>query len=585
VRGQAPPRPDRVRRDWAALDGGFEFAFDDDDRGLGEGWAGGERALPLRINVPFPFQAPKSGLGVRDLHPIVWYRRRFEVPRAWRGRRVLLHFGAVDYAAQVWLNGVELGGHVGGHTPFCFDVTPHLRAGPNALVLRVVDEPRLDQPRGKQYWERDPVLIFYTATTGIWQPVWLEAVGDAWLDRLRLAADPDGRLDVRLSVAGDAAGARVRAELPGAGSAALDRDAGAWAATLRVVDPRPWSPADPQLHDLDLVVEDARGTELDRVRSYFGLRRVEVDGGRVLLNGAPLYQRLVLDQGYWPEGLLAPPDEDALRRDLELVRAFGFDGVRKHQKIEDPRWLAWADRMGMLVWAEMPSPAPHAPLTPDLAARFEAEWLEAVERDANHPSIVTWVPFNESWGIWRVARDPEAQAFVEHIVEATRRADPSRPVCDNSGYLHVTTDLADLHTYEQDPGRLRSLWAEFRARGFAFPPGLRSPAWDGELCFFVPGRRYAGQPLLVSEYGGVGYLPPGEPPPSGAFAQGRESTEEAWVARIAGLTLAIQELPEPVGYCLTQLTDVEQEINGLATYDRRPKTDPARIAASNARRG
>jgi beta-galactosidase/beta-glucuronidase len=347
------PRPDRRRRGWASLNGPWAFGFDDADVGLARGWSDRPDAFDRTIVVPFVPQCAASGVGDVGRHEILWYRRVFENP-AGPGERLLLHFGAVDHEATVWVNGVEVGRHRGGYTPFRFDVTEFCVPGENALVLRAVDRFRPDQVRGKQA-PTFPYLISYTAASGIWQSVWLEVTGPSYLGDLDLRSDAaTGRLAVTTAVCGEASGAmlELRVSREGRAVAAAAGPAGALV-TLDVPDASLWSPAAPTLYDVELVLRAPDGEALDHLHGYTGFRSIEIRDGRWLLNGEPVVQRLLLDQGYWPDSNLTPPSDAAIRADLEYVKAAGFTGVRKHQKIEDPRWLWWADRLGVLVWAEM----------------------------------------------------------------------------------------------------------------------------------------------------------------------------------------------------------------------------------------
>jgi beta-galactosidase/beta-glucuronidase len=410
---QGPPRaeypqPQFERADWLTLNGPWQFEFDDRNTGLDQNWAAGTHAFSRTITVPFAFEARLSGIGDTSFHPWVWYRRTFSVPAAWKGRRVLLRFGAVDYHATVWVNGVKAGEHEGGHTPFSFDVTPMLTSGSNTITVRAFDPPT-DRyiPRGKQYWEPQSRSIFYTRTSGIWQPVWIEATGDSSLDRVRITPSLDGTVrfegrilrpqpDLELV-------ARIRYRDREVATATGVAEGPRVTVAAAVTNPRWWSVASPNLYDVTFELRRA-GTTLDRVASYFGFREVGVEGNRMTLNRNPIYPKLVLDQGYWPEGVLTPPTDEAIQFDIKAAKEMGFNGARKHQKVEDPRFLYWADRMGFLVSGEMAN----AYLFDDqYVGRFTREWMEAVERDYNHPSIVMWVPINESWGTPN-PRDPAA---------------------------------------------------------------------------------------------------------------------------------------------------------------------------------
>ncbi|HOG45066.1 MAG TPA: glycoside hydrolase family 2 TIM barrel-domain containing protein [Anaerolineae bacterium] len=566
------PRPDLRRAEWRNLNGFWDFAFDDHNEGLSQGWH--ERGpFSRQIVVPFPFESALSGIGDPTPHPSVWYRTTFNAQRPPAGERLLLHLGAVDWEATVWLNGRELGRHRGGYVPFSFDVTGALQSGENTLVVHAIDTLSKDQPRGKQYWDQVPSGIWYDRTSGIWQTVWLEPVPASHIGRLQLTPNVDAAtLHVAAEVDGDATGLSLEAvaldggqevarEVAAPGNAGLD---------LRLPQPRLWSPEAPHLYDLQVSLRDG-GRPVDRVESYFGLRKVTIDGKNILLNDRPLYQRLVLDQGYWPDGQYTAPSDEALRADILWGRRFGYNGARKHQKVEDPRWLYWCDRLGYLVWGEMANCGLYH-YSPQAVANVRDEWREAVARDYNHPCIVTWVPFNESWGIWGVRERAEVQQGVRDVVRWTRSYDPTRPVIDNSGWEHLDTDIADLHTYLRTGEQVAVWWPCYRSG--------QTYVYDSNYPFWAQGQRYGGQPVVVSEYGGMAIEEYPPPPDKPLQACGLDPLSR-YAARYHDLTRAILDLEDVCGFCFTQLTDVEGEVNGVLTYGRRPKVDPDVIAAYN----
>jgi beta-galactosidase/beta-glucuronidase len=571
-----PPRPDRFRAEWQTLNGPWELAFDDADRGLAERWYSGAAPFPLKITVPFCFQSRASGVGDTDFHDVVWYRRAFTVPEAWRGRRLLVHFGAVDYEAWVWVNGQMVGHHRGGHSSFSLDVTDALAPADNRLVVRVLDPGAdLTIPRGKQYWKRSSAGIFYTRTTGIWQPVWMEPVDAVHVASLRITPDIDrSQADVEVIAARPATSLHLRATARFAGEDAALAEVAchdtSCRAVLTLAGQKLWSPERPNLYDLTLELLTG-GKVVDRVESYFGQRTIAAHNGRVYLNNDPYELRFALDQGYWPESLLTPPSDEAIKADIDRTKEFGLNGVRKHQKVEDPRWLYWADRTGLLVWGEM---ANAYRFSEDYVARFTAEWQEAVARDYNHPAIIAWVPVNESWGVPDVLTNSRQQAHLEALYQLTRSLDATRLVVDNDGWEHTdSTDLFTLHDYARTGDELAAKYKVLETDRAAVPRN------SCEALVF--GRRYNGTPFLLTEFGGVAFRPAGARAASEkewGYA-GVEATEEAFLTRLAGLVKAVRSSPVWAGYCYTQLTDVEQEINGLMTFDRRPKVDPARYRA------
>lgn len=556
------PRPDRYRETWLNLNGEWECGRDPGLSGQERGLPAGG-SLPERIVVPFCPESELSGVGDPDFLPCVWYRRSLQVPEAWLGRRCLLHFGAVDYETSVWLNGVEVGRHRGGYTPFMCDLTPQLRQGDNALVVRAVDDTRSPiQPTGKQATAFESSGCHYTRTTGIWQTVWLEAVPSTYIGNFRCYPRlAEEALGLEVQVVGPAAGLTLvaralvgREELARVAVPAASRTG----LSLALPGARLWDPASPFLYDLELTLEEG-GMVVDRLQSYFGMRELQLEGKGIRINGRPVFQRLVLDQGYYPGGVYTAPSDEALKRDVELGLAMGFNGARLHEKIFEPRFLYWADRLGYLVWGEYPNwGLNHA--DPRALGVVLPEWLEGVERDFNHPAIVGWCPFNET----PVGQNPD---LIRGVYRATKAADATRPVLDTSGYVHVETDIYDCHNYEQDPERFAA----------AFAPFLTSEeVWRNFPAADAP---YRGQPYFVSEYGGIGWNPRQEAKAWG-YGQWAGSAEEL-VCRYRALTEVLLNHPKMFGFCYTQLYDIEQEQNGLYTYDREAKVDPELIRRIN----
>ena len=585
------PRPQLRRERWIDLCGAWGFAFDDEDRGLGERWFDQAEPFDREIMVPFPPESKLSGVHDTGFHRVVWYRREIQVEEADRRERLLLHFGAVDYKATVWVNGCMAVEHVGGQTPFSADITPLLVPGEaQVIIVRAEDEPRdLQQPRGKQYWEKEPGYIWYHRTTGIWQPVWLEPVQQVTIAELRWTPDVDRfgvglvvRLDraprddwrVRVQLRGDRptrtlvddtcllAGREVRRDL------LLDIND----AAIRRRRTLLWAPEHPNLIEATIELIDGSGAVVDRVESYFGLRRIEARDGRFIINGIPIFLRLVLAQNYWPNSLLAAPDADALKREVELAQHLGFNGIRIHQKIEDPRFLYWCDRLGMLVWSE----AANAYVYSDRAAEMLArEWLEAIRRDYNHPAIITWVPLNESWGVPNLDRSAQQRSFVHALYHLTKALDPTRPVIGNDGWQHAVGDVFGVHDYAPTGEMLRERYAdrETIARTFREVRPHHHPLL-GE------GAKIADEPIVISEFGGLGFVPQAT---EDWFGYGQFATADELLARYQELVDALLASTALAGFCYTQLTDTAQETNGLLTVDREPKFDPERVRAINSR--
>ena len=575
------PRPHFVRSLWFNLNGEWEFAFDDEEEGLRLGWFDG-RKLPQTIIVPFAYQTPLSGINDKSIHEVVWYARSFELPDEFYKRDLLLNFGAVDYACTVWINGKEVGHNRGGHVPFQFDIAPYLKSGENRLTVRVEDRQDPEQPRGKQSFTGLPEGIDYYCTTGIWQTVWLEPVPPMRIEELRINTDAKRNLiELTVFLHAPSAAWRVEVEVLEDGKRVAIGDDQTAVATGRVAITIPyaklWSPESPHLYDLQVRLYDGEKL-LDEIASYVGLRGIELRHGRILINGKPTYLKMVLDQGFWPDGLLTAPSDEALQADIGWTKLFGYNGARKHQKIEDPRWLYWCDRLGLLVWEEMPNAREWSSKAEDL---LSAEWQDALRRDFNHPCIICWVPVNESMGFPGLSQEHAGQyAFIERMVRVTRRLDSTRPVIDNDGWEHTDiTDICAIHDYTPTAEKLSVRYEETLKRG-ELPPKV----WvDKPL--FARGSRYRGQPIVLSEVGGFLTIPTDIPPDKRdllyRFYASFEKPEEL-LEKYRDLMRGIASLKFLAGFCYTQLTDIEQEINGLMTYDRRPKVPVEEIAEIHA---
>jgi hypothetical protein len=565
------PRPDRYRSRWQNLNGVWEFAFDREDRGRRERWQEKPDLSQRKIVVPFAPESVLSGVHDEGFHPQCWYARNFDMPDALRGQRTLLHFGAVDYRAEVWLNGRRLGDHEGGYDPFDFDITSLAKPSGNRLVVRVEDDPAEKKPRGKQSPELHPSGAVYSRVTGIWQTVWLEAVGATFARDWMVRADLDtGTVAVDLRADGPAADLRVEvsAALHGETVGNCGGDIGpdmSSALVFRVRRPAAWSPESPTLYDLELRLVDAKGREVDRVKSYFGFRKIEVRNGQYLLNGKPFFLISALDQGYNPAGLYTPPNDDFQREDVLWAKRYGLNNIRKHQVVPEPRFFYWCDRLGLTVWAEM------ADWGCDLqdSDGFLRQWRARVLRDFNHPSIITWVPLNEQ------GRDRNVWGSMVKIYDETHRLDSTRPVLDNSGWGHIKTDITDLHTNAPD---FRDWWGQWRRSiadtgNFWLEPGL--PAFNN-------GSRHQGQPVVISEVGLWridGFPPLG---PWAEYGSTKVPSVDAYLDLYCDVIVGLMSEPDCAGFSYVQLYDVEGEVNGYLTYDRRPKAPPEVIRTIHA---
>lgn len=566
------PRPQLVRRRWVDLSGPWQFDYGS--------W--GEPAEPRQdwhggvIQVPFPPESELSGIADPGYHPVLWYRRAVTISEIaatgfGAGRRLLLHFGAVDYRAQVWVDGQYVGGHEGGHTPFWLDLT---RFGGSSfdLMVRVEDDPLdLEQPRGKQDWQPEPHVIWYHRTSGIWQPVWLEAVPDQHLAALRWSSDiVAARVDLEYELAETpSAGTTLDVTLTKQGEpiaqvrASVDRSRGTVSLAVpqlangQDLDAICWSPEHPHLLDATITVT-GQGIA-DVVESYLGIRTVATGGGAFLLNGQPYPVHAVLSQGYWPASHLAAPGPEALRAEVELIKELGFTTARVHQKIEDPRMLYWADRLGLLLWAELPSALEFSATT---VQRLVREWMEVIRRDRSHPSIVVWVPLNESWGVQQAVLDPAQRSLVQALYHLTRSLDGTRLVVSNDGWEHADSDLFTIHDYRQ-PDALRADYADSAAIGrLAEGPGPgRHPLL---LSQDASARR---SPVVLSEFGGISMADPS----TGGWGYRVVSSSEQLEHQLRATFDALRSSSVLAGWCYTQLTDTGQETNGLVHADRTPK--------------
>ncbi len=594
------PRPSVRRPDWLCLNGRWGFEVDAGDSGLERGLL--ERPLAGAITVPFAPESELSGVGTTDFLPAVWYRREVELPGEWAGRRTLLHFGAVDHDATVWVDGEELARHRGGFTPFTVDLGH--RRGTVTVVVRARDSRWGPQARGKQSTRYANYECFYTRTTGIWQTVWLEPVPDVSLARPRITPDVAGaafHLEQPLrrsgtGRAGERAGWSLRVTVSDADGEVLTASVRAdldlsprLALALPQGRVRLWSPQDPHLYDVRIALLDADGAEVDAVDTYAGLRSVSIDGEAVLLNGEPVFQRLVLDQGYWPDGLMTAPSDAALVRDIELSLAAGFNGARLHQKVFEERFLFHADRMGYLCWGEFGdwgAAERGTELDREFqrpTASFVTQWLEALERDHSHPALIGWCGLNETYQ--RITdRITGLDDVTRGMFLAAKAMDTSRPVLDASGYSHrvAESDVWDSHNYTQDP-------VEFAQEvgGLAQGTAHTNRGEDGQE-WSVP---HGGQPWFCSEFGGIWWRPDTEASDSSVDRGGESSwgygraprSEEEFHERFAGLTAALLDDPLVFGYCYTQLTDVFQEQNGIYSFDRSTKLDVERVRAAQQR--
>lgn len=558
------PRPDFKRSQWRTLNGFWMFTFDDTDapsRILGRGY-------DRQIHVPFCYQSEKSGIGQTSYYEAMWYARRFIIREEELAGSILLKFGAVDSDCRIYVNGSYVGEHHGGYTQFEFDIRNYVQPGENLVAVYVRDDRSCAKPRGKQYWKDTPDRCWYTESSGIWKPVWLEFTGSRYITAFRCLPDMDRRqvvLDVELNrcfcgklelaVYWDG---QLRRQI----TTAIDN-----CSSIHEVIGLPeedfvdevhfWSPEHPNLYTLSMTISS--GDEVcDRVESYFGMRQVQVEGRCISLNRQPLYQRLILDQGYWPESLTTPPDEEAIIRDLTLIKELGFNGVRMHQKNEDPLFYYHADRLGLLVWLEMPSAYQ---FTPSSVHRVLQQWESIVRENWNHPSIIAYVPFNESWGVRDIVVDPMQQAAASSAYYLTKALDPTRLISTNDGWeFSDNTDFYGIHSYFSSPEIFNKQFSNWEAR---YAAGMVNRPLK------ISCAQLEEKPVMLTEFGGIALQ---QDMSGDAWGYNdAAASSDLYEMRLRRQVEAVLENPLFCGYCYTQLTDVMQEINGVMNADREGK--------------
>ncbi|MFD1394157.1 glycoside hydrolase family 2 protein [Lacticaseibacillus jixianensis] len=581
------PRPELVRNtDWQNLNGSWDFAFDDAKRGMIENWPrnGLPQSLKRSIEVPFAFQSSLSTIHINEQHDHVWYSREFRLAPVGADKQVLLHFGAVDYATKVFVNGAFVGEHSGGETPFCFDITEALNPETTSQSLCVYVEDRSTDetiPRGKQAWMKPQGSIWYTNTTGIWQTVWLEAVNRRRIQSVQFTSlfDQDSE-QTEIALSDEAIGSKLHCKITFKNQVVAEDEMLVVTSSIKRAydliqnhilrtythdDGWTWTPEHPNLFTVEFTLTSADDSKkvLDHVTSYFGFREVTTENGMIYLNRRPYYQRLVLDQGYWPDGILTAPSDEAFVQDIKMAKAMGFNGCRKHQKLEDPRFLYWADKLGFLVWEEVAS-APY--FSKKMSTRLIQEYEDAVTRDYNHPSIIVWVPLNESWGVNKIHLSVQQQHFAETLYHLLHTLDTTRLVGSNDGWENTTADIVTLHNYLHGKSEDDPKYRRFKA-SMADQTGLLTQP-DAAWAVMAKGYHYQGQPLILTEFGGVKT----QPSDTGSADQYfNDADKAAFLKQLRMEMAAITASSALWGYCFTQLADVEQEVNGLLTADRRAK--------------
>lgn len=563
------PRPQFARANWQNLNGEWDFAFDDEEKGELKNYFRGFKTEKT-INVPFTYQTAASGVGTKEMHEVMWYQKSFVPGEGLSGKRVLLCFNAVDYRADVWLNGERVGEHEGGYSAFSFDVSDLLKDGENLLVVKATDRYDTAQPRGKQYWEAQPNRCWYHGNSGIWQSVWLEEIGEAYIDYALITPDIDRSLiDMSFNVCGKSDAIKVTVFYKGEKVKEQTETTTGKRTNIAVKLKEPdsidechyWTPWCPNLYDVTLELISG-GKTVDRVETYFGMRKISVDGKYIRLNNSPLYQRLILDQGYWKDTDITPPSADALKRDIELCKEMGFNGARKHQKVEDPYYYYYADKLGFLVWGEMPS-AYNFCL--DEIENIQSQFAEEVKQLYNHPSVIAYVPMNESWGVRKLVCDRRQKDFVRAMYYTAKALDGTRLVCGNDGWEQVEdTDFIGIHDYAPTgDGFVEKYTGE--DYDYLYPMGRRLMGY---------GEKYNNIPVIMTEYGGIALKSSGavgiHEEDNNNWGYVVDDNADDFMKRYENLTEAVKKCGF-AGFCYTQLTDVNQEVNGLLDADHEPK--------------
>lgn len=572
-------RPQFVREQFTDLNGEWNFLFDDGNIGERNGYFEEFPSVSKKILVPYSYETEASGIGEEAAHSVVWYQKSFPVKKLPRGKRYLIHFEGADYFTKVWVNGTLVVTHEGGNCRFTADATHCLSEnGNNVITVRCEDSFDTRQPRGKQRWLNKSFGCWYVQTTGIWKPVWSEIVSVVRLNRVKITPDIDGqcvRIDYEFPQ--EAVGAEVETEIT-LGDIPVTKSCISVKRTsvTQVFDMRCdafdfkvklWHPCEPNLYGVVFTVRK-NGEQSDRVSSYFGMRKIEADEKGIRLNNSPVYLKLILAQNYWKHSGYTMPDEEAAVKDIALTKEAGFNGLRIHQKIEDERFLFYCDTEGMLVWGEFPAEYEFGDIG---IKRMTDEWMDAVAQQYNHPSVIAWVLFNESWGIPGVFTEKMQQQFTCGIYSLTKAFDQMRPVICNDGWEHTCSDILTLHDYDGSGASMTKRYAN------DLKEILANRVAHGQYKYaFAQGFNYRGQPIIVSEYGGVA-IANGE----GWGYNGKAKNAEELIEKYDELTSAIKAMPAVSGYCYTQLTDTYQEVNGLLDCEHRPKVDLRAIKKIN----
>lgn len=552
------PRPQFVRSNWLNLNGVWQFEIDQGRSGEERELCQKDVALADKITVPFCPESKLSGVEYKDFMYGVWYKRKITLDKL--SPCTYLHFGAVDYRCKVFVNGEFAGEHQGGYVSFSFDITSFLCVGENEICVYAEDDTR-DRliPSGKQCSKYHSAGCSYTRTTGIWQTVWLEFMPENHIERVKYYPNiTDGSVTVEADLCGlEDFSCEIFFDGKAMGSYQAKGASSHLSFNVSLKEQHLWQVGKGNLYDVSFSFGK------DRVESYFGLRQVQLDGMKFLINGKSVFQRLILDQGFYPDGIYTAPTDEDLQKDIKLSMALGYNGARLHEKIFEERFLYHADKMGYLVWGEYPDWGLDYSYENNIYGILP-EWMEEIKRDFNHPAIIGWCPHNETWD--KRNRSPHNES-IRMVYEVTKAMDPTRPCIDTSGGFHVKTDIFDVHDYNQDPVSFKENYDRLMSEGTLHDR-------------FEKRQTYRGEPTFVSEYGGIAWDLSGN---GWGYGKGPATLEEFY-ERYQGLTDALLDNDKMFGLCYTQLTDVEQEQNGLYTYDRKPKFDTERMHAIMSRK-
>jgi beta-galactosidase/beta-glucuronidase len=569
---QNHPRPDATRKEWEDLNGLWKFRFDPHNSGLSEGWQKGFSS-DLEILVPYAYQSPKSGINEHESCNVVWYEKKV-VLQSLKNKRPILHLEGSDYFTDIYINGQHMTHNEGGYHQVSVDLSVVLDKE-ITIVIRVEDALDATYPRGKQRWKTPSYECFYIETTGLYKPVWIEYVGTTFLSSFKMTPDITKRaLDISYLIDGNIDNVSIETiitydeTLISQSTQRVTRNIFSLShpltTDLQTMKLHLWQPNSPNLYDISFnLIKD--GEIIDTLNSYFGARKFDIIGPQILLNHVPIYMKMILDQGYFNDGHMTPTEEDIIK-DILLMKSLGFNGVRKHEKIEDARFHYYCDVLGLLSWVEMPS---FYEFNDIAAKRMLDEWQMIVKSHYNFPSVMAWVCLNESWGVPGIIDDKHQQAFADAMVHATKSIDQTRIVISNDGWEHTHSDVITLHNYRETYDELYQSYNDItkvlnRKAEYKFLPKFP----------LANGYEYKQQPIIISEFAGIAF----EKDTDSGWGYGKNvQNESEFLNKLESQVNALLDIPQLSGYCITQLTDVQQEVNGLYTEDRKLKVDLSKL--------